>query len=341
MAAGRGARRKAPRNMHDSYLRAILEAPERAADFLRYHLPACIVGLFADRPPELVDGALLGDDLRNRQIDRLFRVWLRSGEYIFVIVEHASKVDPEMASRLLHYRLPIWDREKEASDVKPGRRIPILALVVYHGKAPWTAPLSLPGMMTGDPAFHDMTGGDSALGERISGGGNWLLDIGRMREDQLGDNPDLKGGLLALQHAYRGPVGSRVLRRIRELISEGTKFERQTYQYILDAFDADMDTILAAFETKGATTMRALAHSVVGKAHAEGVAEGEARGEARGEILGRASILNRLLERRFGRLPATVRERVRTASVQDLDAWGDAVLDAPTLKAVFEATPRH
>ena len=322
--------------MHDSYLRAILEAPERAADFLRCHLPAGIVALFADRPPELVDGALLGEDLRNRQIDRLFRVWLKSGEYIYVIVEHASTVDPEMAVRLHMYRAQIWDSEKEASDVKPGRRTPILALVVYHGKAPWTAPLSLPGIMTGD-AFHDLTGEDSVLGERISGGEYWLLDIGRMREDQLGNDPDLKGGLLVLQHTYRGPVGSRVLRRVRELITEETKFERQTYQYILDAFDADMDTILAAFETKGARTMRALAHSVVGKAHAEGVAEGEARGE----ILGRASILNRLLERRFGRLPATVRERVRTASVQDLDAWGDAVLDAPTLEAVFEETPRH
>ena len=234
------------------------------------HVPTLLVG--SEHMPFRANGCQAVKDV----LVRPFRVWLRSGEYIFVIVEHASKVDPEMASRLLHYRLPIWDRETEASDVKPGRRTPILALVVYHGKAPWTAPLSLPGMMTGDPALHDMTGGDSALGERISGGGYWLLDIGRMREDQLGNNPDLKGGLLVLQHAYRGPVGSRVLRRVRELISEGTKFERQTYQYILDAFDADMDTILAAFETKGATTMRALAHSVVGKAHAEGVAEGEA-----------------------------------------------------------------
>ena len=68
---------------------------------------------------------------------------------------------------------------------------------------------------------------------------------------------------------------------------------------------------------------------------------GRARAEARGEARGRASLLNRQLERRFGSLPARVRERVWSASVQDLDAWGDAVLNAPTLEAVFEDTPRH
>ena len=71
------------------------------------------------------------------------------------------------------------------------------------------------------------------------------------------------------------------------------------------------------------------------------ISKGRAEGEARGEARGRASILNRLLERRFGRVPATVQERVRSASVHELDAWLDALLDAPTLEAVFEHAPRH
>ena len=228
MAAGSGAGRKVPRNLHDSYFRAILEALERAADFLRCHLPAGIVTLLAYEPPQLVDGAVLDKDLRNRQTDRLFRVWLRSGEYIFVIVEHASKVDPEMANRLLHCPLPTWDREKKASDVKPGRRTPILALVAYHGKAPWTAPLSLPGML--DPVLHGTVSGDPALQSEMCSVGYRLLDIGRMREDQLGNDPDPKGGRLTPGHGNRGPVDGRGLYRIRELITEGTTLEGQTYR---------------------------------------------------------------------------------------------------------------
>ena len=241
MAARRGADRKAPRNVHDSYFRALLEEPERAADFLRCHLPADIVCLLADEPPELQDGTFVDDDLRNRQSDRLFRVKLQSGDYIFVIVEHASSVDPDMVYRLQRYRQRIWDRERAEPDAKPGRLTPILALVVYHGKARWTAPLSPADVITADPVLRVLMCG---LGYR-------LLDLGRMPEDRLARNPDLKGGLLALAHAYRGPVGSRVLHRIRELVSEGTGFERQTFRYILDAFDGDVDTLFATVETKG------------------------------------------------------------------------------------------
>ena len=86
-------------------------------------------------------------------------------------------------------------------------------------------------------------------------------------------------------------------------------------------------------------------NSVIGRARAEAMAEGEANGEARGraegEARGRASLLSRLPEHRFGCLPSRVRNRLRSASVQDLDAWGDAVLDAPKLEAVFEDAPRH
>ena len=327
--------------MNDSYFRAILEAPERAADFLRCHLPAGIVALLADEPPELVDGVLLDEDLRNRHTDLLFRVWLRSGKYIFVIVEHASKVDPEMANRLLHYRLGIWDSEEKELDVKPGRRTPILALVVYHGERRWTAPLSLPGMVSRHPALHGTESRDPAPLSEMCSLGYLLLDIGRMREDQLGKDPDLEGGLLTLGHGNRGPVDGGVLYRIRELITEGTTFEERTYQYILAAFDTDRDTILATFEAKGAKTVEFLVNSVIGRARAEAMAEGEANGEARGEAKGKASLLSRLLEHRFGRLPSRVRKRLQSASVQDLDAWGDALLDAPTLEAVFEDTPRH
>ena len=65
------------------------------------------------------------------------------------------------------------------------------------------------------------------------------------------------------------------------------------------------------------------------------------RGRAEEKVRGRASILNRLLERRFGHVLSTVQARVRSATVDELDAWLDAVLDAPTLEAVFEDTARH
>ena len=210
------ARRGAPRNAHDSYFRAILEDPKRAADFLRRHLPAGIVRLLADEPPELEDGSFVDDVLRNRQVDRLFRVKLKSGEFIFVIVEHASSVVPDMAHRLRRYRQQIWDREEAARDAKPGRMTPILALVVYHGKALWDAPHSHGDVMTGGPAPQPKSTEDPELHGQMYGPDYLVRDIGSVPKNQLAGDPDLMAGLLLLMHRYRGPVSDRIHRRVRE-----------------------------------------------------------------------------------------------------------------------------
>jgi hypothetical protein len=59
------------------------------------------------------------------------------------------------------------------------------------------------------------------------------------------------------------------------------------------------------------------------------------RGRAEGRAEGGAAILLKLLTERFGALPADVEERVRTASVEQLDLWAVAVLKAKTLEEIF------
>jgi flagellar biosynthesis/type III secretory pathway protein FliH len=72
---------------------------------------------------------------------------------------------------------------------------------------------------------------------------------------------------------------------------------------------------------------------------AEGRAEGEARGEAKGKIEGKAEgkaeLLQRLLTRRFGPLPAGVRDRLVAASAEQLDDWAERFVDAARLADVF------
>ena len=70
---------------------------------------------------------------------------------------------------------------------------------------------------------------------------------------------------------------------------------------------------------------------------AKGEASGEARGLAKGRAEGEAKSLTRLLELRFGPLPAAVKMRVGGANLAQLDAWIDRVLDAKSLDAVFGA----
>jgi predicted transposase YdaD len=76
---------------------------------------------------------------------------------------------------------------------------------------------------------------------------------------------------------------------------------------------------------------------IIAKELAEGMAEAKAEGMAEGraeaKAEGRAEALLRVIERRHGSAPESLAQRVRAASVDDLDRWLDAVIDAPSLGA--------
>jgi len=63
--------------------------------------------------------------------------------------------------------------------------------------------------------------------------------------------------------------------------------------------------------------------------------QGMEQGMAKGQIRGLALALMRLLERRFGSVPAPIGERVFAADVAALQSWFDQAIDAPSLEAIF------
>jgi predicted transposase YdaD len=68
----------------------------------------------------------------------------------------------------------------------------------------------------------------------------------------------------------------------------------------------------------------------------EGRVEGRLEGRLEGRVEGEATLLLRLLERRFGALPAGVRDRVAAADAAALETWGLRVLDAGSLDDVLQ-----
>ena len=57
------------------------------------------------------------------------------------------------------------------------------------------------------------------------------------------------------------------------------------------------------------------------------------KGRQEGETL----LLQRQLVRRFGPLPPEVLERIAAASLEEIETWGDRVLDATSLEGVFRS----
>ncbi|MGZ8915406.1 MAG: hypothetical protein ACXW1Z_20150 [Methylobacter sp.] len=74
---------------------------------------------------------------------------------------------------------------------------------------------------------------------------------------------------------------------------------------------------------------------------AKGLQEGLQQGLQQGVPAGEAKLLKKLLECRFGALPAWVSDKLADAGEQDLERWGEAVLSALTLDAVFSDNAPH
>ena len=68
---------------------------------------------------------------------------------------------------------------------------------------------------------------------------------------------------------------------------------------------------------------------------ARGMAKGMAQGMAEGRVEGQTRLLKRQLERRFSVLPEWATGKLNLATEQELENWGEAILTAPTLEAVF------
>jgi hypothetical protein len=65
--------------------------------------------------------------------------------------------------------------------------------------------------------------------------------------------------------------------------------------------------------------------------------KGKVEGKAEGKAEGEAKVLTRLLERRFGALPDTLRQRIFAADVGSIDLWVERAFEAPDLQSVFES----
>jgi len=55
-----------------------------------------------------------------------------------------------------------------------------------------------------------------------------------------------------------------------------------------------------------------------------------------GESLGKTELMIRQLKRRFKRIPKNYLVRLEKADAETLSTWGERIIDAKTLKEVFE-----
>lgn len=124
---------------HDAVFKAFLSRPETARDFIDIHLPPSLVKLCHLDTLHLESSSFIEENLRQYYNDILYSLETTTGSgYVYVLIEHQSSPDENMAFRLLRYAVATMQRHLEAGHKTLPLVIPVL---FYQGKRtpyPWS-----------------------------------------------------------------------------------------------------------------------------------------------------------------------------------------------------------
>ena len=301
------------------------------------HLLRFVEGMIDDGPewiaafdPETLEPVpteRIDDTLHRHLSDLIWRVRLRDGgeddwAYLFVLIEFQSAVDHLMALRVrtyvdLLYR-GLWaDRRFGASDRLP----PVLPIVLYNGKSPWTAAASVEELVAPEARPPSRI----ASVPTYAGSGYVTLDVGRV---EAGDSApvDVLSLVIGIERMSSYSEGYATLREAFSALrgAEHRQLRRTLYDWFtLLAGQGAAGALIEEFEemeripeegemrTPVQDRVRAWREADREQGRAEGVEKGRAEGvelgRAEGVEQGRAEgveherlLLRRLTERKFG-----------------------------------------
>ena len=129
------------RSPHDPSYKQFFSNPDMVASLLRDLVPEDFVNDLDFSTLEQCSGSYVTDDLRDRHDDIIWRLrWRDSWMYLYLLLEFQSTIDPWMAVRILAYTALLWQDLIKSGTVRDGESLPpVLPIVIYNGRKPWTA----------------------------------------------------------------------------------------------------------------------------------------------------------------------------------------------------------
>jgi hypothetical protein len=199
-----------------------------------------------------------------------------------------------------------------------GRLPPVLPIVLYNGSQRWSAVTDVfdlippvPGLVEQfKPRLKYLLIDENAWSDReLASLRNLVAAVFRIEHPA---SPEAIGGLLSLLDEWLADRPD--LRRMFALWIRATLMRKAEYRIVLPRIDdlQELKVMLAERLEEWAQAYKA-----------EGKAEGE------------ALALQKLLKKRFGAVPAEVLGKISAASLEQIDAWLDQVLDARSLDDLF------
>ena len=335
---------------HDHLFKGIFSRPTEAASFLQAHLPPALSAAIRWDLLTCIKSGFEDPDGTAPEADLVFSTRLRIDDdpeptdiEIAILFEHQSTPDDRMPLRLLGYMLRTF--EVQLTERGRKRPVPVIPVVLYHGKRPWTAPTSFAEWMAVTPAAHRLLA-------------PFLPDFRYILETRQPPLPDaykgshiVKFARLALDHARSKDFietlvhWRAIILRLEESASDQgiVPVLAMIIDYVYRVARNVAAPLAKALDAAGASALTEIAMTTYQQAIETGkqlgLSEGKQLGLSEGERLGklheRRALLLRQCERRFGALSETTRQRIEAADSDTLLVWAENIVVAATIDEVF------
>jgi hypothetical protein len=273
-------------------------------------------------------------ELGKRFVDKLVRVTVLNGDeqWIYIHVEVQGKKQAEFAKRMFVYNYRIYDRydrpvaslavlADEHAQWKPTAygftvlgckhtlEFPVAKLTDYRDK--------VDELLASDNAFALITVAH-------------ILTQQTRKQEQARFEAKLKLIRMLYQRQWNKQRVIDLFVVVDWLMKLPEWLDQQVWQEIETIEESEKMQYITSVEKIG-----------IAKGRLEGHLEGRLEGQLEGRLEGESNLLRKLLERRFGTLPAWASDKLNSATEKDLEFWAETVLSATCLEAVFEDGASH
>ncbi|HEX4420648.1 MAG TPA: Rpn family recombination-promoting nuclease/putative transposase, partial [Kofleriaceae bacterium] len=165
---------------HDALFKEVFSKPENAAGTLRAVVPAVIGESLDWSTLTRCPGSFVDPALQEWHTDLLFSARWRGGgdALLYLLYEHQSSPDEQMAFRLLRYMVRIW--EHWWSEHPKAKLIPaVIPVALYHGDLSWSVPLLFNALIDVPETVR------SALGHHLVDFSHMVDDLSEIPDDRL------------------------------------------------------------------------------------------------------------------------------------------------------------
>jgi predicted transposase/invertase (TIGR01784 family) len=340
---------------HDLSYRSLFSIPRMVEELVREFVAEPWVEKLDFATLQRVNASFVGPKLKGREGDLLWKLRLRDGSpvYVYLLIEHQSRVDRFMAVRLMVYMSLLYQALVKEGELTPDGKLPlVIPVVLYNGEAEWWAPQELSELIERIDEAADVY--VPRMRYRVVDEGRYeRKDLERRKSvaaqlfwlEKSRGRKDLSRGtgrlVPLLSGTDDGPLRQAVLVWIERVLMPSRRRRKPIPEALgLEEFRDMLEKRVEEWNRELREEGRLLG---LKEGRREGIKEGRQKGAQKGlekglqkgRQEGEASLLLRQLERKFGRLDLQTLKRVRGADAARLLDWGERVLTAERLEDVF------